>query len=60
MVPPAATEAPQSYAYDPHHPVPTLGGGNLVIPAGPYDQRPVLLRPDVLVYQTAALEEMKD
>lgn len=52
---PAKSEAPQSYAYDPLHPVPTLGGGNLVIPAGPYDQRTVLDRPDVLVYSTPPL-----
>lgn len=57
LTPPLTTEPPETYAYDPLHPVPTLGGGNLVIPAGPYDQRPVLNRPDVLVYQTPVLAE---
>lgn len=54
---PPASEAPQTYTFNPHHPVPTLGGGNLVIAAGPYDQRPVLSRPDVLVYETPVLTE---
>ncbi|MHC4788778.1 MAG: CocE/NonD family hydrolase [Planctomycetota bacterium] len=28
-----------SYDYDPHHPVPTVGGPNIFIPTGPVDQR---------------------
>jgi hypothetical protein len=55
--PPTDGEDPESFAYDPRNPVPTLGGGNLILPAGPYDQRPVLDRPDVLVYQTEILSE---
>jgi len=57
FAPPGSAEEPRMYAYDPLHPVPTLGGGNLAIAAGPYDQRPVLERPDVLVYQSPVLAE---
>lgn len=53
--PPSETEPPETYAYDPQHPVPTIGGGNLILPNGPYDQNPVLSRADVLVYQTEPL-----
>jgi hypothetical protein len=48
-------ETPQTYAYDPQHPVPTLGGGNLILQAGPYDQRYVMTHPDVLVFRTPVL-----
>jgi len=48
---------PESYAYDPDDPVPTIGGANLEIDAGPYDQRPVESRADVLVYSTEELTE---
>ena len=51
---PAAT-----YEYDPEQPAPTLGGrlccGDF-IPRGPYDQRPLESRPDVLVFSTPPLE----
>ena len=47
----------ESYLYDPLAPVPTLGGGNLTIPAGPYDQSSLETRSDVLVYSTAVLLE---
>jgi len=43
-------ETPDSYVYDPDDPVPTMGGNNLLPPAGPNDQRPVEEREDVLVY----------
>lgn len=55
IAPPDENEAARVYDYDPLDPVPTLGGGNLVIPAGPYDQRPVLGRDDVLVYRSPVL-----
>jgi putative CocE/NonD family hydrolase len=45
------------YDYDPARPVPTRGGGNLNLPAGPMDQRPVENRTDVLVFSTPPLEE---
>jgi putative CocE/NonD family hydrolase len=45
-----------SYIYDPHHPVPTIGGYQLTIPAGPKDQRPIESRDDVLVFTSAPLD----
>lgn len=54
---PGGNEAADSYEYDPRNPVPTLGGNNLTIPAGSFDQRPVEDRPDVLVCTTAPLSE---
>jgi len=51
-------EAGDQYAYDPRHPVPTLGGSLLLHAAfrsGPRDQRPIEGRADVLVYSTAPL-----
>jgi putative CocE/NonD family hydrolase len=52
------TEAPDRYDYDPANPVPALGGATLMAPeypAGPYDQRLIEARPDVLVYRSAPL-----
>jgi hypothetical protein len=46
---------PLTYTYDPTQPVPTIGGGNLNIPAGPYDQRLVENRSDVLVFSSPVL-----
>jgi len=54
---PAASRAALSYLYDPANPVPTLGGYQLTIPAGPKDQRPIEGRPDVLVFTSAPLAE---
>jgi len=48
---------PESYVYDPRNPVPTRGGANLDIDAGPYDQRPVEARNDVLVYTSQRLTQ---
>jgi putative CocE/NonD family hydrolase len=56
---PPDAEEPDRYAYDPANPVPTLGGAFAMAPeyaAGPYDQRPIEARPDVLVFTTAPLE----
>jgi putative CocE/NonD family hydrolase len=47
---PPEDEPQDSYVYDPDDPVPTMGGNNLLPPAGPHDQRPVEGRQDVLVY----------
>jgi len=47
---------PFTYVYDPAHPVPTVGGKNLYSPAGPYDQRPVENRSDVLVFTSDVLQ----
>jgi uncharacterized protein len=55
---PAADEAPDQYVYDPARPVPTLGGASLLtpdFPPGPFDQRPIEARPDVLVFRGETL-----
>jgi putative CocE/NonD family hydrolase len=53
---PDASGQPDRYRYDPANPVPSIGGRFMsVLPGGPYDQAPVLTRPDVLVYTTAPL-----
>ena len=46
-----------AYMYDPANPVPTMGGYELTIPAGPKDQRPIEGRPDVLVFTSDSLAE---
>jgi len=54
-----ASETPDRYDYNPAEPTPTRGGALLMTPeypSGPYDQRAVEARPDVLVYQSAPLE----
>ena len=48
---------PLTFTYDPTDPVPTLGGQNLNIARGPYDQRIVENRDDVLVFTSQILEE---
>jgi len=49
-----------SFVYDPRYPVQTLGGNNCcsphIVPWGPYDQRPVEMRGDVLCYTSEPLE----
>lgn len=54
-----ASEAPETYEYDPANPAPTIGGrlccANNQIPPGPADQRPNEGRPDVLVFSTPPL-----
>jgi len=43
---------PRRYRYDPRRPIPTRGGRNMLIDAGPRDQRPVQSLPDYgLVYR---------
>jgi len=53
----AAAETARAYDYDPANPVPTRGGGNLLIPAGPMDQSGLEKRADVLVFSTPPLEQ---
>jgi uncharacterized protein len=56
---PGADEPPDRYTYDPRDPVPTRGGALLMTPEyppGPFDQRAIEARPDVLVYTTPPLE----
>lgn len=64
---PPGDEAPDHYIYDPENPVPTLGGNHSIGPynpglyelarPGPYDQRPIEAREDVLVFTSDPLEE---
>jgi uncharacterized protein len=50
------TGDPRSYDYDPHRPIPTLGGRNMLIDAGPRDQRPAQSLPDYgLIYRGEVL-----
>lgn len=44
-----------TYEYNPTNPVPTIGGQNLNIARGPYDQSVVETRDDVLVFTSATL-----
>jgi predicted acyl esterase len=47
-----------TYLYDPRDPVPNRGGQNEPFDLeGPYDQRPVENRPDVLIFETSELTE---
>jgi len=51
---------PDTYEYDPADPVPTLGGSTMLaptLPPGPFDQREIEARSDVLSYTSAPLEE---
>ncbi|RME44131.1 MAG: CocE/NonD family hydrolase [Deltaproteobacteria bacterium] len=43
------------FTYDPNDPVPTLGGNNLFLERGPYDQRELEARDDVLTFTTPPL-----
>ena len=47
----------RAYDYNPKNPVPTVGGPQYYLPAGPRDQRMIESRPDVLVFTSAPLEE---
>ncbi|HID25652.1 MAG TPA: CocE/NonD family hydrolase [Thermoplasmata archaeon] len=48
---------PITYTYDPTNPVPTIGGQNLMLPSGPFDQRLVENREDVVLFTTPPLTE---
>ena len=54
-------EPADTFEYDPNFPVQSLGGANCctphIEPWGPYDQRPVEARHDVLCYTSAPLEQ---
>ena len=54
---PTTAESSTEYKFDPHSPVPTFGGSNLLIKKGPMDQRAVGERDDYLRFQTEPLEE---
>jgi uncharacterized protein len=49
-------DARRTYRYDPGNPVPTLGGRNLYLRAGPVDQRAVEARDDVLLFTGEPLD----
>lgn len=53
-------EAADQFVYHPENPVQTVGGNNCcsphIVPWGPYDQRDVEMRGDVLCYTSAPLE----
>jgi len=52
------TEKTDSFTYDPGNPVPTRGGSMLgPVPIGPYDQRGIEARQDVLVYSSESFTE---
>jgi putative CocE/NonD family hydrolase len=55
----AAEEPADRFMYDPAYPVQTVGGNNCcsphIVPWGPYDQRDVEMRGDVLCYTSAPL-----
>ncbi|MDH4075502.1 MAG: CocE/NonD family hydrolase [Acidimicrobiia bacterium] len=54
---PGGPDGTRSFRYDPAHPIPSLGGRNMLITAGSRDQRPVRDQPDYgLVYASAPLE----
>ena len=57
--PPDTGGGGDTFAYDPANPAPTLGGTSVVpaLPAGPYDQRSLESRDDVVVYTTVVLDE---
>jgi putative CocE/NonD family hydrolase len=56
---PTTGQQPDTYGYDPRNPVPSVGGHSCCAAPGgsqgPYDQRSVEQRPDVLVYITPPL-----
>ena len=58
--PDSTGSVPDEYDYDPHNPVPTIGGATLLPPImrrGPRDQRPNEERSDVLCYTGEVLKE---
>jgi len=57
LLPESPAAGSLKYDYDPARPVPTLGGGNLNLKAGPMDQSKLEGRADVLVFSTPPLEK---
>jgi len=54
---PATEAATAGFTYDPADPFPTLGGVNLILPAGPFDQRPAREgRSDYVLFLSAPLD----
>lgn len=57
---PGADDGALSIVSDPSDPVPTVGGANLSLPAGTFDQRKIEKRDDVLVFTSPPLTEPLD
>ena len=61
LSPIVATDEPADrFVYDPEYPVQSLGGNHVtetITPNGPYDQRPVEMRTDVLCYTSEPMKE---
>ncbi|MFO7889347.1 MAG: CocE/NonD family hydrolase [bacterium] len=55
--PPSEQDLPDHFMYDPDNPVPSVGGRNLFLDAGSYDQTAVESREDVLMYTTDILTD---
>lgn len=55
--PPAANGGSDTYAYDPADPTPTIGGANLTIEAGMFDQREIERRTDVVIFSSGPLSD---
>ena len=55
--PPATGEHPDTYSYDPKDPCPNLYDDNQFSAEGPFDQRPIEFRNDVLVYTSPILNK---
>ena len=53
----AAAAATLDYRHDPTHPIPTIGGIQLTLPAGPINQNPIESRDDLLVFTSEPLTE---
>ena len=55
-----ADESPDQFTYDPLYPVPTTGGNTCcsphIVPWGPYDQRDIEMRGDVLCYTSVPMD----
>jgi len=45
----------RTYSFNPYNPAPSLGGQELTLPSGPFDQRPVSNRSDILKFESAAM-----
>ncbi len=50
-------EGQDTIVFDPENPVPTIGGNNLILAAGPYDWKDNISRADVIVYSTGKLNK---
>lgn len=52
---PDEKDTAEGYRYNPAEPVPTIGGANVHLAAGPIDQQDIEQRPDVLLFTTPPL-----